>query len=160
MDRCLGWRAHRPPLPPDRARIRQVEGSWIARKTDLDFLIPFPRGIGLERQDLASAIDDRELVDEALEFRDEVRGHEYGAPFRGTVLVGTDHRLNELSAHDRIQPGRRLVEDEQVRLGAHGGDERELCPLPFRQGARLLPAVELKLRQQCRFGLAVPSLNL
>ena len=85
-----------------------------------------------------------------------MRGHEHGASFWCAVLEGADHRLNEFAAHDRIQPGRRLVEDEQVRLGAHSRDERELRPLTFRQGARLLAAVELKLRHQRRFGVAVP----
>ena len=87
-----------------------------------------------------------------------MRGHEHRASCWCTVLVGADHRLNEIAPHDRIQPGRRLVEDEQVGLGAHGGDERELRPLSFRQGTRLLAAVELKLCQQRRFGLAVPPL--
>ena len=51
----------------------------------------------------------------------------------------------------------RFVEDEQVGLGADGGDERELRPLALRQMARLLADIEPELREQRALGVAGSS---
>ena len=62
----------------------------------------------------APVLDDRDPVDDALHLVELVRGEEHRAP------VG--HRLadqmRELVLQQRVQPRRRLVEDEQVRAGA------------------------------------------
>jgi hypothetical protein len=39
-------------------------GPGVARKAHLDLLVALARGVGLERERLATAIDDGELVDE------------------------------------------------------------------------------------------------
>ena len=64
-----------------------------------------------------------------------MRRDEHRAPPGIAVLIGADDRLDELAADDRIEAGRRLVEHEQLGLGADRGDERELGPLPLREVA-------------------------
>ena len=60
------------------------------------------RGVGVEGQDILAAIDDRELVDEALELGDEVRRDVHCAPAGVAILVGADDRLNELAPDDGV----------------------------------------------------------
>ena len=143
-------------VPAQRACLRKVQRTGLGREAHLDPLILRASRVGFERQHLASAVDDRELVDEPLELRDEVRRDEHRPASRRAVLIRADDGLDELAADDGIQSGGGLVEHEQVRLGADGGDERELRALPFRQRARLLRLVELELPQQRPLGLPVP----
>ena len=79
-----------------------------------------------------------------------MRRDEHRAPAGIAVLVGADHRLDELAADDRIEAGGRFVEHEQLGLGADRGDERELGALALRQVARLLPRIEPELIDAAR----------
>ncbi len=85
---------------------------------------------------------------------DQVRGDEHRAAAGIAFLIGADDRLDELAPDDRIEAGRRLVEHEQVRLGADRGDERELRALPLRQVARLLRGSSRNCVEQGLLGLA------
>ncbi len=75
------------------------------------------RGIGVQREHFTPAIDDRELVDQAFELGNQVRGDEHGAAAGIAVLVRANDRADELAADDRIETRRRLVEDQQLGSG-------------------------------------------
>ena len=60
-----------------------------------------------------------------------MRRDEHGPPARIAFLVGADDGLDEFAAHDRIEASGRLVEHEQLGLGADRGDQRELRRWPF-----------------------------
>src|SRR5678815_3526748 len=127
------------------SRPGEIDWRRLAREPRVYLLVSLARGIGVERQDLAPLFDDRELVDQSFEFRDQMRGHKHRAASRIAFLIGTDDGLNEFAADDRIEARCRLVEDEQVRFGADRRDQRELGALPLRQVAGLLTGVEPEL---------------
>ena len=66
------------------------------------------------------------------------------------VQLGED--LPELAARDGVDPGRRLVEEEEVRARQEGGDEGELLLHPPREvsGEALSEAVHPDARQEVR----------
>ena len=57
--------------------------------------------------------------------------------------AGLEHRL-----HQRVEPGGRLVEDEQLGVGGERGDERDLLPVALGVRAALLRRVELEALEQ------------
>ena len=73
-----------------------------------------------------------------------------------SVLIGADHRLDELTANDGIESRCWFVEHQELGLWTDGTNERQLRALPFREVARFLLRVESKLLQQRGFGLYVP----
>src|SRR5438876_7065129 len=73
-----------------------------------------------------------------------------------SVLIGADHRLDELTANDGIESRCWFVEHQELGLRTDGTNERQLRALPFREMARFLPKVEPELLQQRGFGLFVP----
>ncbi len=50
----------------------------------------------------------------------------------------------ERGLHQRVKPCRRLVKDEQLRIGGERRDERDLLPVSLRVGARLFPRIEVE----------------
>lgn len=54
----------------------------------------------------------------------------------------------ELLFHQRVEPGRWLVEQQQLDVGGERGDERHLLPVAFGVGAALLGRVELEPFEQ------------
>src|SRR5688572_8186568 len=114
------------------------------------------RAIGLLRQDVAAAIDDREFVDQPLELRDEMRGHQHRPPRRIAVLIGANDGSDEFAPDDRIESRGRLVEDQQIGLRTNGADQRELRALTLRQVLSLLCQVESELPDQRRLEVAIP----
>ncbi len=86
-----------------------------------------------------------------------MRRDEHGPPARIAFLVGADDGLDELAAHDRIEAGGRLVEHEQLGLGADRGDQRELRSLALRQVRRVLARIEPEPLEQGALGRAVPA---
>ena len=145
-------------LRPRREALecRRVQVRWLCREAGENFLVPGPRRVGLEREHVAPALDNREFVDEALELGNQVRRDENCPTTGRAFLVRANDRLDEFAPHDRIETGRGLVKDEQFRFRANRGDERQLCPLAFREVARLLTNVEAELAQEVPFGVAIP----
>src|SRR5438132_11171126 len=80
-------------------------------------LVARARRVGVEREHVTPAIDDRELVDQPFELGNQMGGEEHGPAAGIAILVRADHGPDELAADDRIEPGGRLVEDEQFGLG-------------------------------------------
>ena len=73
---------------------------------------PFARCIRGRRQHLPALVDDGELVDEPLEFADQMRRDKNGAAGGRGILVCPDDRFDELAANDGIEARGRLVEDQ------------------------------------------------
>ena len=65
-------------LSAEVTRTRAAGTSAVGGEPRVDLLVAPAGGVGLHRQDLASVIDDRELVDQPFELRDEVGRHEDG----------------------------------------------------------------------------------
>ena len=146
------------PLAAHAQRRPEVEFRRRLSKARANFLITLAGLVGFERQHGAAAIDDRELIDQSLEFGDEVGGDKNRAVARISFLVGADHRLNELTADDGIQTRRRLVQHQQVRLRADRRDQRHLRSLTFRESIGPLGRIKLETLEQLLLGLPVPAL--
>ena len=58
--------------------------------------------------------------------------------------LGLGTRLAERHLHERVEPARRLVQDQQVGAGRERGDELHLLPVALRERAHLLARVELE----------------
>ena len=76
----------------------------------------------------AALADDGHAVTGAVDLVDDVRGQEYRAPI-GLRLA---HDLEELLLDERIEAGRRLIEDQQVRLVLKSDDQADLLLVPLR----------------------------
>src|SRR5207249_7475744 len=103
-----------------------------------------------------TVIDDRELVNQSLEFSDEVGGNQDRALAGNPFLVRADHRLDELAANDGVQARRRFIEHQQIRLRADRRDQRHLGSLALRQTSRALRRIEPKMPEQLLFRLPIP----
>ena len=92
------------------------------------------------RLDGAAEADDAHLVGEGLDLAEDVAGEQHGAALAAQLL----HDAAEDGIHQRVQPGRRLVEEEQLDVGGERGDEGDLLPVALGVGAALLGRVELE----------------
>src|SRR5205823_6124740 len=115
-----------------------------------------PRDVGFQSKDLPAALNDREFVDQSLEFGNEMRRDEDRPLPRRSFLIGPDHRLDELAPDDGIEAGGRFIQHEQFRLWTDRSDERQLRFLALREVTGLLTGIKPKLVQQPAFGVAVP----
>ncbi len=91
------------PVPAQDPRAGNLERRLVAGEADVDFLVAPAGSVGVERQDVAAVVDDRELIDQALELGDEMRRDKDRPPSGIAVLVGADDRLDELAPDDRIE---------------------------------------------------------
>ena len=94
-------------------------------------------GAGL---DGAAGADDAHVVGEGLDLAEDVAGEQHGAALAAHVLDGAA----EDGLHQRVQPGGRLVEQEQLDVGGERGDEGDLLPVALGVGAPLLGRVQLE----------------
>src|SRR5438045_8630037 len=85
--------------------------------------------VSFKRQHGNALVDDGEFVDQSLEFGDEVSRDQNGTIAGIAFLVCADHRLNEFATHDGVEARSGCVQHEQVRLGAMGGEHREMRSL-------------------------------
>jgi hypothetical protein len=79
--------------------------------------------------DQAPVADDRDAVAQTLDLVEVVRGQKD----RRAALALLGHDLVELLLHERIQPARRLVEDQQLGRVKQGLDEADLLAVAARQ---------------------------
>src|ERR1700686_1309722 len=93
-----------------------IEVRRRLRETRANSLVAAARFVGIEREHRGAVVDDGEFVDETLEFGDEVRGNQNGAIAEIAVLVGADDGLDKLAAHDGVEAGGGLMENEHVAL--------------------------------------------
>ena len=87
---------------------------------------------------------DAHPVAERLHLAQDVRGEEH----RLAAVASFTDALPERLLHQRIQPARRLVQDEQVGAGHQRGDQDDLLPVALGVGADLLGRIELEPRDQ------------
>ena len=81
---------------------------------------------------------------EPLDLAEDVAGEQHRAA-RGLALGDA---LVEDLLHQRVEPGGRLVEDQQLGVGRERRDERDLLPVALGVGAALLGRVELEPLEQ------------
>ena len=86
------------------------------------------------------AADDADPVAEPLHLGQDVAAQQHGVP----VVAEPVDALLEDRLHQRVEPGGRLVEDEQLDVGGERGDERDLLPVALGVGAALLGRVQLE----------------
>jgi|HubBroStandDraft_1064217.scaffolds.fasta_scaffold114266_3 hypothetical protein len=70
--------------------------------------------IRVHRQQVAPLRNDGELVNQSLEFRDQMGGNENRAAVRITRLISADDRLDEFAPHNGVQPGSRFIQHLMV----------------------------------------------
>src|SRR5690606_11971308 len=88
--------------------------------------------------------DDAHAVAQLLHLAEDVRGQQHGPA--AVPLLG-DATLEDL-LHQRVEPGGRLVQDQQVDVGGERGDQGDLLPVPLGVGAALLGRVQLEAVDQ------------
>ena len=71
-------------------------------------------------------------------------------------MIGPDDSLNEFAADNGIEAAGRLIQHEQLRLGADRADERELRALAFREMTGFLFGIEMEACEQIRLDAGVP----
>ena len=133
-------RRRRGPRARRAARAAPRSGGHGARELDLQPL-DGDRPEVLERVDgdQAPAPQDRHAVGHALDLRQRVRGEEDGPALRDDL---PEQRVEAL-LHQRVEPGDRLVEDQQLRLVHEGLDQPELLAVAGRELAHR--AVQLRV---------------
>ena len=82
---------------------------------------------GLHRAALA---DDRHPVGEALDLAEDVAGQQHGGAGRDPLGDARGEHL----LHQRVEPGGRLVEHQQVDVGGERRDQRDLLPVALGVG--------------------------
>ena len=75
--------------------------------------------IGIHRQQVAALFDDGEFIDQAFELGNQMRGDKDGAVPRIAGLIRADDRLDKFAADNRVEAGRRLIEQEQFGFGTN-----------------------------------------
>lgn len=84
--------------------------------------------------------DDRDPVGQRFDLGEDVAGQQHRAARR----PGLTDALLEHGFHQRIESGRRLVEQQQLDVAGQCGDQRDLLPVALGVGAPLLPGVEVE----------------
>jgi len=90
--------------------------------------------------DQDAVAQDADTVAQRFDLAQDVRREKDGL----ATLVGLVDADTEGLLHEGIEPGGRLVEDEQVGPGHEGGDELELLAVALRVGPDLLGRVEVE----------------
>src|SRR3954451_15196148 len=128
----------------------------LARLDALDDLLAVQR-LGLDRRARQVAklreraafhrpavADDAHAIAQRLDLGADVAGEQAGAGGLALVL----HARAEDLLHQRIEAGRRLVEDQQLGVGGQRGHERALLAVALGVGAALLRGIQLKALDQ------------
>jgi hypothetical protein len=76
---------------------------------------------------------------------------------RAAGLPGLLDRLAEDGLHEWVEPGRGLVEQEQLDVGGQRGDQRDLLPVALGVGAPLLRRIQLEPLEQLLPALGVQT---
>ena len=75
-------------------------------------------------------LDDGQAIDDALYLVELVGRQEDGSPFGDRL----PNEPRELVLHERVEPGGRLIEYQQLRPMHEGQHDADLLPVPFREG--------------------------
>ena len=100
------------------------------------------------------AVDqDPDAVGHPLHVAQDVRAEEDRA---SAALDDLDQRFEKIAADDRVQPQRRVVEDQQFGIGGHGQGQRDLGPLAVGEPPNLGPPRKLEMIEDLFQQVAVP----
>src|SRR5260221_2696396 len=146
------------PVPFDVVLRHEINRGWCPCKSSANLLKPRPGLIRLQAQRLLPILNNRKLIDQPFELRDQVRGNEHGPPARLSFLIGPNHRLDEFAPHNWVQARSRLIKQEQFRLRTDGANQGQLRFLPFGKGVHFFGGGQPALSQQFLFRVAVPPL--
>jgi hypothetical protein len=94
--------------------------------------------------DQAARTKDADAIAQRLHLAQDVRAEKD----RLTALLGLANGLAEGDLHQRVEPARRLVEDQQVGAARERGDELHLLPIALRERTDLLLRVQLEALDQ------------
>ena len=142
LGRCRSWSStSRLATPSAPSSV----GAPIGDGVDLGPGVPAQLGQGPGGDGPALA-DDADPVGERLDLGEDVAGEQHGDAL-GSALA--DDLLEGL-LHQRVQPGGRLVEHQQLDLGGERGDQRDLLPVALGVVARPLGRVEVEALDQLR----------
>ena len=97
--------------------------------------------------------DDRHPVGERLRLGQDVAGQQHGAAALALVVDA----LAEDRLHQRVEAGRRLVQDQQLGVAGQGRDQRHLLPVALGVGPRLLRRVQREPLDQVLPALGVQA---
>ena len=172
----LGLRSSttRAPQPAARSRISSIEpGQTVVHSRPKPSQRPEPKKTGgsssgssnrsvsrwcsalMPSSDPAEhdppPVDQRHVVRNALDLVEQVRREQDRPPFLGDRA---DDRRQNLSAHDRVEAGRRLVEDQQFRPECQRGQQARACPLSLRKGLDPGFGIQIELPAEL-FGVGV-----
>jgi hypothetical protein len=103
-----------------------------------------PELVERARLDRPALANDRDPVGEPLDLAEDVAREQHGRARRDPF----GHTVREDLLHQRVQPGGRLVEDQQVDVCRESRDQRHLLPVALGVGAALLGRVEVEPLQQ------------
>ena len=90
--------------------------------------------------DHPAVADDRHGVAQPFHLAEDVAAQQHG----GTPLAQRLHLVAEDGLHQRVEPGRRLVEEEQLGVRRQRGHQRDLLPVALGVGAHLGGRVEVE----------------
>ena len=89
---------------------------------------------------IAAGAQHGDPVAHGLDLAQDVRGEQHGLP----AIARLPYARAEHLLHEWIEPGRRLVEQEQVGPGRERGDQQDLLPVAVAVRADLLVGRELE----------------
>ena len=90
--------------------------------------------------DEPAVAEDADAIADRLHLAEDVRREEDRLP----TLLRLEHGLTERHLHQRVEPARRLVKDQQVGSRRERRNELHLLPVSLRQRADLPIGVELE----------------
>ena len=122
----------RPTLPAvDQARTGG-KGRRLAVEFQHHLAERFLEMIGRAIDPQHAVDQDADPVGHAFDVAEDVRTEQDRA---AAALDDLDQRFEEIAAHDGVEPERRIVEDQQLRIGGHGQGQGDLRPLAVREPA-------------------------
>ena len=101
-------------------------------------------------EDQAALVQERDVAGDPLDLGDLVAREEDRPARAGQV----DHALEELAAHQEVEPRGRLVEDQELGLRGQGQRERDLGPHPLRE----VPDLPIGRQAEARDEAPIPLL--
>ncbi len=138
----LARQPHRPPRRRlDRDLVQPVQAGQVRGGIQLGGdrgpgqVAQLGQGPALHRP---PGPDDRHPVAQRLDLGQDVAGQQD----RPAAPPLVPHAVPERRLHQRVQPGRGLVQDQQLAVRGQGGDQRHLLPVAGGVGAGLLGRVQ------------------
>src|ERR1044071_3149628 len=160
VDDRIGVRAHQQrDHAPVALHARDVRRAKLRRRRravehELHAAEALAQIVERARHHRAAAVDDDDAISDLIDFGDLMRREKDRHLLARNV---TDARLQHSPRHPRIEPRRRLVENQQLRSSAKRKHQRELRPHAARQRLHFSIGRQLELAQVLLFEIATPA---